>query len=296
MTTTTASAAARRPAWPGRENLLGATLRQHRLAVVGLLAVFAVAAIPLVVTGIQTHLAYAKYLQHHCLTARLPLCHPVLLNQMGADSWVLSRFTGLAVLPVLAGVFLGAPLVARDFETGASRFSLTQGISIRRQVAFKLLVLGALVAAAAAVLGALAMWDMAPHHHIAPGNDTGLSYWWPVYFNITALTLPAWALLDFSLGVLAGVAIKRVVPAIAATLVGAACVALAGSGYAAWGPQGIGPAVTGARSAGQLLGLVLVRRQQDGSPRSRQERCSTRSRPRCRPAMPGARPGRPGGT
>jgi hypothetical protein len=64
-----------------------------------------------------TALAYARYLQNHYLTARLPLCHPVLLNQMGADSWVLSKLTGVAILPVLDGVFLGAPLVARDFET-----------------------------------------------------------------------------------------------------------------------------------------------------------------------------------
>jgi hypothetical protein len=239
MTTIAAAAADPDSARQGGANLTRATLRQHRIAIAGVLVVFTAVAVPLVVTGIQTHLAYARYLQHHCLTARLPLCHPVLLNQMGADSWVLSRFTGVAVLPVLAGVFLGAPLVAHDFETGAFRFSLTQGLSIRRQIVLKLLVLGAVVAAAAAVLGALSMWDMAPHHHIALGNDTGLSYWWPVYFNITALTLPAWALLDFSLGVLAGVAIKRVVPAMAVSLVAAAIVAAVGSGYAAWAPEGL---------------------------------------------------------
>ncbi|MGN6792213.1 MAG: hypothetical protein ACTHJW_07455 [Streptosporangiaceae bacterium] len=262
MTTIAAAAADPQSALPGRENLARATLRQHRIAIAGMLAAFAAVAVPLVVTGIQTHLAYARYLQHHCLTARLPLCHPVLLNQMGADSWVLSKVTGIAVLPVLTGVFLGAPLVARDFETGAFRFSLTQGLSIRRQVAVKLLVLGALVAAAAAVLGTLSMWDMAPHHHIAPGNDTGLSYWWPVYFNITALTLPAWALLDFSLGVLAGVAVRRVVPAMAVTLAAAAVVAVAGSGYATWGPEGLYSTIlqvnpVAARDAGAPFGHLM---------------------------------------
>ncbi len=94
------------------------------------------------------------------------------------------------------------------------------------------------------------------------GNNTGLSYWWPVYFNITALTLPAWALLDFSIGVLAGVAIKRVVPAMAVTLVAVACVAFAGSGYAAWSPWGLYSAMLQAspvatRDAGAPFGHLM---------------------------------------
>jgi hypothetical protein len=89
-------------------------------------------------------------------TVRLPLCHR-LLGQMGADSWIRSKYVGVNILPFLACMFLGAPLIASDFETGAFRFSITQGLSIRRQIARKLLVLGAALAVAAAALGALSL-------------------------------------------------------------------------------------------------------------------------------------------
>jgi hypothetical protein len=239
MTALSAPVADREVISSGRPDLGWTIWRQHRAAIAGLLIVFAAFALRLIVTGIQTHLAYARYLQHHCLTVQLPPCRPALLNQISADSWVFAKYTGVAVLPGLVGVFLGAPLVAREFETGAFRFSLTQGLSARRQLALKLLFLGAAVVVASALLGMLSMWDMAPHEHIARGGYAGLSYWSPVYFNSTVLTFPAWALLDLSLGVLAGVTIKRVVPAMAVTIVAIACVAAAGTSYAAGHPGGL---------------------------------------------------------
>lgn len=62
--------------------------RTHRLAAIGLCALFAACAVRIGITGIHTHAVYASYLRHHCLTARLPLCHPRLIDQMGNDSWI----------------------------------------------------------------------------------------------------------------------------------------------------------------------------------------------------------------
>jgi hypothetical protein len=59
-----------------------------------------------------------------------------------------------------------------------------------------------------------------------------MSYWEPDYFNITAVTLPAWTLLDFCLGVLAGAAIRRTAPAMAAVLAAAVIAAILGTGFA----------------------------------------------------------------
>jgi hypothetical protein len=238
MTTLTVPDADREASSSGGLDLAWAIWRQHRAAIAGLLIVFAAFALRLIVTGTQTHLAYDRYVQHGYLTARLPLCQP-LLGQISADSLVFAKYTGVAVFPGLVGVFLGAPLVAREFETRAFRFSLTQEPSARRQLALKLLFLGAAVVVASALLGVLSMWDMAPHEHIARIGYAGLSYWSPVYFNSTVLTFPAWALLDLSLGVLAGVAIKRVVAAMAVTIVAIACVAAAGTSYAARHPGGL---------------------------------------------------------
>ena len=205
------------------------TVRQHRLALIGLAIVFAGFGLRLVLTGIPLHATYAQYLSNHCLTERHPACGR-LLNEMDA-SWVM-RYGGMAVLPGLIGVFIGAPLVARDFETGAYRFGLAQGVSWRRQLVAKLLVIGAIVLIGSCLLGLLTMWCLAPFHRIALGYDTGISYWEPDYFNITAVTLPAWALLDFCLGVLAGALIKRSVPAMAVTLAGVIALAILGTGFA----------------------------------------------------------------
>ena len=82
-----------------------------------------------------------------------------------------------------------------------------------------LLVLGAAVAVAAAVLGALSMFALAPSAHLAHRTLLAPFHWRPAYFNITALTLPAWALLGLTLGALAGASIKRAGAAIAVTIV-----------------------------------------------------------------------------
>lgn len=222
-----------------RAGLARATWRQNRTAIAGPLIVFAGVAVALIVTGMQTHRGYAIYNQHHCIITRLPMCHQIVIGPMNASTWVLAKITGIAVLPVLAGIFLGAPLVSREFETGAFRFSQAQGVSFRRQLAWRLLVIGAVLAVASAVLGALTMWDVAPYEHIAVGRYTGLSYWWPVYFNSTVLMLPVWVLFDFSLGVLAGVVVKRLLPAMAGTLVAAAVAAACATGYASWSPAGL---------------------------------------------------------
>ncbi len=129
-------------------------------------------------------------------------------------------------------MFVGAPLVAHDFETGAYRFGLAQGVSWRRQVVAKLLVIGAIVLIGSCLLGLLTMWCLAPFHRIALGYDTGISYWQPDYFNITAVTLPAWALLDFCLGVLAGALIKRTRPRDGVTLASVIALAILGTGFA----------------------------------------------------------------
>jgi hypothetical protein len=52
------------------------------------------------------------------VTQRHPACGRLLGGLDG--SWVLS-YGGMAILPGLIGVFIGAPLMARDFETDAYR-------------------------------------------------------------------------------------------------------------------------------------------------------------------------------
>jgi hypothetical protein len=55
----------------------------------------------------------------------------------------------LQAVPALIGVFVGGPLLARELETGTSRFAWTQGCGRLRWTISKLLPLAALVTAGA---------------------------------------------------------------------------------------------------------------------------------------------------
>ncbi len=81
-------------------------------------------------------------------------------------------------------------------------------------------------------LGLLAMWW---HGGLAPD-------WGPNYFWLSAVMLPAWTLLALCLGVLAGAAVRRVVPAMAAALAVVIIATFAGTGSGLIGrwPPGLG--------------------------------------------------------
>lgn len=118
----------------------------------------------------------------------------------------------LHVLPVLVGVFLGAPLIAREVEGGTFRFTWTQGIGRTRFTGTTIALLAAVVTATTCALGALLAW------YAHPFEAAGLtSQFQSGFFDTTALTLPAWTLFALSLGTFLGALIGRVVTAMAAT-------------------------------------------------------------------------------
>jgi hypothetical protein len=118
------------------------------------------------------------------------------------------------VMIVATGMFLGAPLLAREYEQGTFRFAWTQGVGRTRWCALKLNVLGVLVVLFAAAIGGLASWSFQPFNSLWVG-----SYSQSADFANSSATAAGWAVLAFMVGVVAGVLLKRVVPAVAATAV-----------------------------------------------------------------------------
>src|SRR5689334_18066617 len=120
----------------------------------------------------------------------------------------------------LIGAFAGAPVLAREMETGTFRFAWTQGFGRWRWALAKLAALAVVLAAAAGAVGVLVSWHYQPY--FAPGNQalglTELSTFDTGLFNLHGLAFPAWTLAAFAIGALAGMLIRRVVPAILATL------------------------------------------------------------------------------
>jgi hypothetical protein len=128
----------------------------------------------------------------------------------------------LHVVPALIGAFVGAPVLARELETGTFRYAWTQGFGRWRWTLAKLLPLAIVVAVAAGVFSLLFSWFFQPF--FADGNETPLA---TELFDLRGVAFAAWTLAAFTIGALAGVLIRRVVPAIAATLAAYTGLALA---------------------------------------------------------------------
>jgi hypothetical protein len=118
------------------------------------------------------------------------------------------------VTPLVLGVFWGAPLVARELEHGTFRSAWTQSVSRTRWLAAKL-ALGALVSMAVAGLLSLAVtWWSSPFDRLT------LDRFAPDVFSERGIVAIGYAAFAFTLGVAAGVVIRRTLPAMAITLVG----------------------------------------------------------------------------
>jgi hypothetical protein len=176
---------------------------------------------------------------HHAWTA-VATCHPA---GSGACQDLGTAFNGLwnlmsipavllLVVPALIGAFAGAPVPARELETGTFRFAWTQGFERWRWALAKLVALAVVLAGAGAAFGALVSWCYQPFS--APGNQAlGLYGNTPfaVVFGLRAVTFPAWTLAAFAAGALAGMLIRRVVPAIVAALAVYAGLAIAAAAF-----------------------------------------------------------------
>jgi len=122
--------------------------------------------------------------------------------------------------PALIGMFWGAPLVARELETGTVRLAWNQSVTRTRWMLTKV-GLGALGAMAAVGLLSLlaALWSRPVSAAAAAGSPSlGFGRLAPVAFGASGVTPVAYAAFAFALGVLAGVLIRRSIPAMAVTL------------------------------------------------------------------------------
>lgn len=123
--------------------------------------------------------------------------------------------TGLALVylaPPLIGAFWGAPVVARELETGTHNLAWNQSVTRTRWLAAKLAVTGTATAAVTGVL-AWAVTAWAGHVDTVAGDRVT-----PLVFGGRGVVPVAYALFAFILGVTLGAVIRRTVPAMAATL------------------------------------------------------------------------------
>jgi ABC-type transport system involved in multi-copper enzyme maturation permease subunit len=189
------------------------TWRQHRLALAGVAAMFGAAAVYLLITGLETRHAYAPVAA--CRPAGKGICKQLADNFLNAHAPGVGVVLGLLqVIPALIGAFAAAPVLARELETGTFRYAWTQGFGRARWTAAKLVPLAAAVTVAAGAFSVLISWYVQPIW--AAGDQNGPLY--PTIFDLRGVALAAWTLAGFAIGALAGVLIRRVIPAMFAAL------------------------------------------------------------------------------
>ena len=193
------------------------TWRQHRIALAGVTVFLGALAVSLWRVGLGLHHAYAAATA--CRPASSAACG-VLVGRFNGMDGFLANGSALQAVPALIGAFVAAPVLARELETGTFRYTWTQGFSRWRWTLAKLVPLAVAVMISAGAFTVLLSWYYRPY--FAAGNQTlSLSESSPLsvtLFDLRGFAFAAWALVAFSIGGLAGMLIRRVVPAIAATL------------------------------------------------------------------------------
>jgi hypothetical protein len=183
--------------------------RTQALAALGALVILAVV---LVVTGIRLAHAY---------DTALAACKPhgdcaSALRAFPSDGYLTaSNVMHLLVIaiPCVLGMFWGAPLAAREFETGTFRLAWTQGSTRTRWLAVKLAVAGAASMAVAGLLSLMVTWWSSP---IAAAQTA--SRLDPGIFSEGGIAPVGYAAFAFAFGVTAGLLSRRTLPAMAVTL------------------------------------------------------------------------------
>ncbi|MFF0747236.1 ABC transporter permease [Streptomyces sp. NPDC004111] len=132
--------------------------------------------------------------------------------------------TALTLLPLLLGAFVAGPMVARELESGTHRLAWTQSVSPARWLASKLAVVLAGVLVAVPLL--MAVYRVVREPFTASEYLQLPWYQGTVYRALGPVTV-ANALAGVALGALAGLLVRRTVPAMLAAAVAAGAVLVA---------------------------------------------------------------------
>jgi hypothetical protein len=188
------------------------TWRQHRATLISVPAVLGAVAVFLWIAGLRIHHDYAVLTACHPFTS--DACQALNTSFNGTD-WTIGNTLNILMqlVPVLIGAFAGAPVLARELETGSYQYAWTQGFGRARWTVAKLVLLAVVLTAAAGAFSQLFTWFFRPF--LAQEDLTVLK---ATVFDTRGVSFAAWTLAAFAIGVFLGMAFRRIVPAMAATL------------------------------------------------------------------------------
>jgi hypothetical protein len=201
------------------------TWLQFRAQAVTAAAALAAFAALLAATGPHMASLYAASGLSSCRGGSCPNLAGYFLMQLQTGGYTflyLISVTSILLAPAVIGLFWGAPLIARELETGTSPLAWNQSVTRTRWLTVKLTLIGLAAMAVTEALSLMQTWwavplgravaDGAPSNILAQGRFTQLVF---ATHGITPLGYAAFA---FTLGVTAGALIRRTIPAMAVTL------------------------------------------------------------------------------
>ena len=200
------------------------TWRQFRVQALALIIPLAALGVALVWTepGLA-HLYASKGLDSCAVPGDCGQRTTAFLSALQSSKYPLGYFLGGAVLylfPAVIGAFWGAPLISRELEAGTFRLAWNQSVSRTRWTVVKLALIGLTAMAIAGLASALVSWWAAPVDAAGgfPVGHTQLGRFSPQVFAARGLVPVGFAALTFTIGVLAGVLTRKIIPAMAVTL------------------------------------------------------------------------------
>ena len=120
----------------------------------------------------------------------------------------------LLILPMLVGMFWGAPLIASEIEHGTHRLVWTQGVSRLRWATTKIGLISIAVLAITAIYAGMLTWWITP---VIQTSGQRFDY---IFFDIHGVVVFGYVVFALALGVFAGAVTGRLLPAMATTVVG----------------------------------------------------------------------------
>ncbi|MFB4282241.1 ABC transporter permease [Nonomuraea sp. MTCD27] len=128
------------------------------------------------------------------------------------------------LLPALAGLFWGAPLITRELEASTHLLVWNQSVTRGRWLAVKLGLMGLTAVAAAGLCGLAVTWWSDP---LDKSAAAGFGLMAPLVFGARGIAPMGYAAFAFVLGVTVGMLVRRTLPAMALTLAVFAAIQLA---------------------------------------------------------------------
>ncbi|WP_169989076.1 ABC transporter permease subunit [Microbispora sp. H10836] len=183
--------------------------RQFRLqALVGALGL-ALVAVYLLYLGMDIRDAYDAY-RSRC-TGPAGCAQAGSQFQSAYKNTLLFLAGGLGLIPVIIGMFWGAPLIARELELGTHRLVWNQSVTRRRWLIGRMAFVGVAAMVLTALVALLLTWAASPYDHVASDR------FGTVEFGARNIAPMGYAFLAFALGTIVGLLVRRTLPAMAIT-------------------------------------------------------------------------------